>query len=135
MPQSSKSLHHPSRTSGLKLQTGLPKGSQEHEGDAGSLLSDHYDDDQRHEHDLEAYDSHDEREFKKPSRRRRGDLARPSHYYSPEEERQVVRKFDWNLVPFLALLYLLSFLDRSSELTSSLKVPYLPAGYEEPTTD
>ncbi|KAJ5165920.1 Major facilitator superfamily domain general substrate transporter [Penicillium capsulatum] len=34
--------------------------------------------------------------------------------YSPEEERDVVRVFDRKLVPFLALLYLLSFLDRSN---------------------
>lgn len=35
--------------------------------------------------------------------------------YTREEERQVVRRFDRRLVLFLALLYLLSFLDRSSE--------------------
>ncbi|KAL4780643.1 major facilitator superfamily domain-containing protein [Aspergillus varians] len=34
--------------------------------------------------------------------------------YTPAEEQQVVRKFDRRLVPFLALLYLLSFLDRSN---------------------
>lgn len=34
--------------------------------------------------------------------------------YTIDEERQVVRRFDRKLVPFLALLYLLSFLDRSS---------------------
>lgn len=34
--------------------------------------------------------------------------------YTPVEEQQVVRRFDRRLVPFLALLYLLSFLDRSS---------------------
>lgn len=39
-----------------------------------------------------------------------------SAQYSMAEEAQVVRKFDCKLVPFLALLYLLSFLDRSSML-------------------
>lgn len=34
--------------------------------------------------------------------------------YTLAEEREVVRSFDRRLVPFLALLYLLSFLDRSS---------------------
>lgn len=34
--------------------------------------------------------------------------------YTQDEERVVVRSFDRRLVPFLALLYLLSFLDRSS---------------------
>lgn len=35
--------------------------------------------------------------------------------YTVDEERAVVRKFDRRLVLFVALLYLLSFLDRSSE--------------------
>ncbi|KAJ5123240.1 hypothetical protein N7448_009337 [Penicillium atrosanguineum] len=34
--------------------------------------------------------------------------------YTLDEEREVVRSFDRRLVPFLALLYLLSFLDRSN---------------------
>jgi len=32
----------------------------------------------------------------------------------PEIEKQVVRKLDWNLVPLVSSLYLLSFLDRSN---------------------
>lgn len=35
--------------------------------------------------------------------------------YSVEEERKVVRKFDLHLTLFMAVLYMLSFLDRSSE--------------------
>lgn len=35
--------------------------------------------------------------------------------YTPDEERTVVKKFDKRLVMFVALLYMLSFLDRSSE--------------------
>ncbi|GAA6062195.1 hypothetical protein JCM10212_006476 [Sporobolomyces blumeae] len=31
---------------------------------------------------------------------------------TPEQEKRLVRKIDWKLVPFLSLLYLLSFLDR-----------------------
>lgn len=34
--------------------------------------------------------------------------------YTPEEERAVVKKLDRNLVLFVAFLYMLSFLDRSS---------------------
>ncbi|CAG7924212.1 unnamed protein product [Penicillium olsonii] len=34
--------------------------------------------------------------------------------FTPEEESEVVKRFDRRLVPFLALLYLLSFLDRSN---------------------
>jgi hypothetical protein len=41
--------------------------------------------------------------------------------YTPDEERAVVRKFDRKLVLFVALLYMLSFLDRSSMTPISLK--------------
>lgn len=54
------------------------------------------------------YDSAEELEGKD----RRGQL-RPK--FTLEEEREVVKAFDRRLVPFLALLYLLAFLDRSSE--------------------
>lgn len=43
----------------------------------------------------------------------------PRQLYTPEEERAVVRKFDRKLVVFVALLYMLSFLDRSSTHTPS----------------
>ena len=36
--------------------------------------------------------------------------------YTPDEERRVIRKFDKRLVLFVAFLYMLSFLDRSSTL-------------------
>ena len=39
---------------------------------------------------------------------------RKRHLYTAEEEQSVVRKFDKKLVVFLAVLYMLSFLDRSS---------------------
>lgn len=42
------------------------------------------------------------------------DHASASPFFTPEEERAVVKKFDRNLVLFVALLYMLSFLDRSS---------------------
>ena len=35
-------------------------------------------------------------------------------HYTPDEEKEVVKKLDYHLVLFLALLYMLSFLDRSS---------------------
>jgi MFS family permease len=48
--------------------------------------------------------------------RRRGSISTVQSYqlYTPDEERAVVRKFDRKLVLFVALLYMLSFLDRSS---------------------
>lgn len=32
----------------------------------------------------------------------------------PEAERKVIRKLDWRLIPWLSLLYLISFLDRTN---------------------
>ena len=54
--------------------------------------------------------------------RRRASMSTVQSYqlYTPDEERAVVRKFDRRLVLFVALLYMLSFLDRSS------MVPPLP---------
>ena len=37
------------------------------------------------------------------------------HLFSPEEEKRVLKKFDGKVVLFIAGLYLLSFLDRSSK--------------------
>ncbi|KAK0620303.1 major facilitator superfamily domain-containing protein [Immersiella caudata] len=48
------------------------------------------------------------------SRGRRRGSAASFQLYTPDEERAVVRKFDRRLVVFLALLYMLSFLDRSN---------------------
>ncbi|TVY32870.1 putative transporter [Lachnellula subtilissima] len=49
-------------------------------------------------------------------RRRRASVSTVQSYqlYTPDEERAVVRKFDRKLVLFVALLYMLSFLDRSN---------------------
>lgn len=63
----------------------------------------------------------DEDEDTLPHERRRASVSTVQSYqlYTPDEERAVVRKFDRKLVLFVALLYMLSFLDRSS-------TPYLP---------
>ena len=45
--------------------------------------------------------------------------------YTPEEERAVLRKLDRRLVLFMALLYMLSFLDRSSKSCGSTIRPTL----------
>ena len=49
-------------------------------------------------------------------RNRRGSDATDQTFmlYTPDEEQSVVEKFDRRLVLFVALLYMLSFLDRSS---------------------
>ena len=43
-----------------------------------------------------------------------------SKTYTVEEEKAIVRKFDRRLVLFMALLYMLSFLDRSSQALHTL---------------
>jgi hypothetical protein len=35
-------------------------------------------------------------------------------YIDPATERKLVRKLDWRLIPWLCLLYLISFLDRTN---------------------
>jgi hypothetical protein len=47
-------------------------------------------------------------------RRRTSGSVASYRLYTPDEEDAVVRKFDRNLVVFVAFLYMLSFLDRSS---------------------
>ncbi|KAJ3568006.1 hypothetical protein NP233_g5997 [Leucocoprinus birnbaumii] len=43
-----------------------------------------------------------------------GELEKISADYSEEETARVLRKIDWHLLPFISLLYLLSFLDRAN---------------------
>ncbi|KAF7903773.1 uncharacterized protein EAF01_006822 [Botrytis porri] len=54
--------------------------------------------------------------YRDENSRRRGSFSTVQSYqlYTPDEERIVVRKFDRKLVVFVALLYMLSFLDRSN---------------------
>ncbi|KAI9762923.1 MAG: hypothetical protein M1840_001103 [Geoglossum simile] len=57
----------------------------------------------------------EEEEEGKHTRRRHRTSIQGFEFYTPDEERAVVRKFDRRLVTFLAGLYMLSFLDRSSK--------------------
>lgn len=79
----------------LRLQTNFDDGM-----DAGGSVSDIEEENR--------YDSAEELEGKD-----RRAQSRPK--FTLEEEREVVKVFDRRLVPFLALLYLLAFLDRSSK--------------------
>jgi hypothetical protein len=64
--------------------------------------------------------SEDDEEYFEPTRRRASISTVQSYQlYTPDEERAIVKKFDKNLVLFVALLYMLSFLDRSSKATVS----------------
>lgn len=58
----------------------------------------------------------------RPRRRRAASVA-SFQLYTPDEEKAVVRKFDRKLVLFVALLYMLSFLDRSSMFSFSFLEP------------
>lgn len=54
-----------------------------------------------------------------------GGPAEDFELFTPDEERRVRRKLDRRLVLFMGLLYLLSFLDRSSVYTRSSSFPLL----------
>lgn len=58
----------------------------------------------------------DEEKSPNLSRARRASASTVQSFmlYTPDEERSVIRKFDKKIVLFVALLYMLSFLDRSS---------------------
>jgi MFS transporter, ACS family, DAL5 transporter family protein len=56
----------------------------------------------------------DEKYHDAPRRRASVSTVQSYQLYTPDEERAVIRKFDRRLVLFVALLYMLSFLDRSS---------------------
>ncbi|EGE05742.1 MFS transporter [Trichophyton equinum CBS 127.97] len=74
-------------------------------------------DDEQDGEDNELDRSGNERYRDNPGREVEDDLEIASYSlnsYTPEEERQVIRKFDRRLTMFLAFLYLLSFLDRSN---------------------
>lgn len=59
----------------------------------------------------------DEEDDRDGGRRRRASVSTVQSYqlYTPDEEKEVVKIFDKKLVLFVALLYMLSFLDRSSQ--------------------
>lgn len=80
------------------------------------------------EDDEEEEEGEDEAEKYGRRRRRATSISTVQSFqlYTPDEERAVVRKFDRKLVLFVALLYMLSFLDRSSMLHPPLSGPGRP---------
>ncbi len=88
----------------IELQTLLRKAPED--GSSGSTTRGGVDDDDS------SSDASDDAEY------HTGPLSRvtsQSKSYTVNEEKTVIRKFDRRLVLFMALLYLLSFLDRSSQ--------------------
>ena len=57
----------------------------------------------------------------KPARRRSDATEHSFMLYTPDEEQSVIHKFDRRLVLFIALLYMLSFLDRSSRHSTAIQ--------------
>lgn len=53
--------------------------------------------------------------FLPTSRRASAESVQSYELYTPDEDKKVLKKLDRKLVAFMALLYCLSFLDRSSE--------------------
>lgn len=82
--------------------------------------------------DSEFEDSHSDEEIKRPSflRSRRASASTLQSFmlYTPDEERSVIRKHDRRLVLFVAFLYMLSFLDRSSTFLGPIDCSVLTSG-------
>ena len=68
------------------------------------------------DHEDSSSDDESEKEHARPVRR----VGSRSKEYTDEEEKAIVRKFDRRLTLFIALLYMLSFLDRSSQTTPTM---------------
>jgi len=76
----------------------------------------------------------DEERYSRGGRRASVSTVQSYQLYTPDEERAVLRKFDRRLVLFVALLYMLSFLDRSSWFPlPSPSVPPLGTHYTQLT--
>ena len=63
---------------------------------------------------LNGFEGVDEGSDFRKSRRASNSTTQSFMLYTPSEEKTVIKKFDRRLVLFVALLYMLSFLDRSS---------------------
>lgn len=74
---------------------------------------------------LDESEDEDERPDVKKRRRQSDSTVQSFTLYTPDEEKAIMKKFDRRLVLFVALLYMLSFLDRSSMSMSALKCNHL----------
>ena len=61
-----------------------------------------------------------------------GNVYRPDVDTSSVDEKKLMRRIDWHVVPWLALLYLLNFLDRGS--VGNAKVGRILAVYADDIT-
>ncbi|KAJ5740295.1 Major facilitator superfamily domain general substrate transporter [Penicillium malachiteum] len=104
MPVPNYKRHKPKQSSlgPLRVQTDFGESGAEITGPVSDIEDDN------------GLESGDDSETKSVRASRSGSRSKSGPRFSPEEEREVVRIFDRRLVPFLALLYLLAFLDRSN---------------------
>ena len=112
----------PGTSEGIGDREGFAGRNEESEVEGRGLLADG--DDEMYEMEERkggsGYASDEERDaYDDAGRRGRGrrtsaSTAASFQLYTPDEEKAVVRKFDRRLVIFMAGLYMLSFLDRSS---------------------
>lgn len=118
-----RSLPQPERVAGVD---GGDDAGQDDAGEHGTLIPQDRDSDED-EGDVvyDAFRESDEEDSSQLRRRRRRLRGRKEFLYTRKEERKVIRKFDLNLVGFLAFLYMLSFLDRSSMFLASFVFIYL----------
>lgn len=73
------------------------------------------------------WDSDDDKNARESRRRRESSSTVQSFMlYTPDEERSVIKKFDRRLVFFVAFLYMLSFLDRSSKSAPQSMLDMVP---------
>ena len=128
LSMSYRMLHHGNKSSHalhqLDRSPSTPTGSDsdsedDHLGLRGGDGNFELNDFSHREHDSRDQDSRgSDEEEKRPEfgKHRRGSSSTVQSFmlYTPDEERSVIKKFDRRLVLFVALLYMLSFLDRSS---------------------
>ena len=88
---------------------------EDDDSDFGSIISGHDDAEQLELRKVRSQDDSAGDESEKEHARPVTRIGSTSKELTVEEEREVIRKFDRRLVLFIALLYMLSFLDRSSQ--------------------
>ena len=103
-----------------KLTTHIEHGEDNRPSPGPDVQGDDDDSDPDDEDELWKEDEHgDGYVGTRPSRRASASTTQSFTLYTPDEERSVVRKLDRRVVLLMALLYMLSFLDRSSTLLPS----------------
>lgn len=70
-----------------------------------------------------AMDALEENDFIKKERPSIEQLETYQPSFTPEEQKKILRKVDWRLVPLLSFLYLVSFIDRGNCKSTAILLP------------